>query len=117
MVRQIRTGNSTDSLKLVTANLRQVRRRPAEVEERGREPIAIVGMGCRFPGGAADQDRLLATLVRTEAATVLDHFPRTRSAPGARDEGKRGAAVRESFSRKGPHIGRSAFSRCVSRAP
>jgi len=38
-----------DYLNLVTANLRQARRRLREVEGRNREPIAIVGMGCRVP--------------------------------------------------------------------
>src|SRR3984885_11098011 len=41
-----------DYLKLVTANLRQTRRRLREVEERIQEPVVIVGMGCRFHGGA-----------------------------------------------------------------
>ncbi|BBC29249.1 Polyketide synthase [Streptomyces graminofaciens] len=38
-------------LKRVTADLRQVRRRLREVEDQQREPIAIIGMSCRFPGG------------------------------------------------------------------
>ncbi|NUP50429.1 MAG: type I polyketide synthase, partial [Catenulispora sp.] len=52
-----------DYLKLVTANLRQARRSLREVERRRHEPIAVVGMGCRFPGGVnAPQElwRLLA---------------------------------------------------------
>jgi acyl transferase domain-containing protein len=34
------------------ADLRKARRRVRELETRDSEPIAIVGMGCRFPGGA-----------------------------------------------------------------
>jgi hypothetical protein len=47
-----------DYLKQVTVKLRQARRRLHEVRERSREPIAIVGMACRYPGGASDPDRL-----------------------------------------------------------
>ena len=42
---------------------RQARERAADVEAVRSEPIAIVGLGCRFPGGAFDPDglwRLLA---------------------------------------------------------
>src|SRR3984885_12170431 len=34
--------------------LRTLRQRLEELENRTREPIAIVGMACRFPGGAND---------------------------------------------------------------
>ena len=34
-------------LKRATAELREARRRLTEVEGKAREPIAIVGMGCR----------------------------------------------------------------------
>jgi acyl transferase domain-containing protein len=47
-----------DYLKRVTVDLRQARRRLREVEERDREPVAIVGMGCRFPGGAGSPQEL-----------------------------------------------------------
>ncbi|MEU5082439.1 MULTISPECIES: type I polyketide synthase [Streptomyces] len=38
-------------LKRVSADLAQTRRRLREAETQDREPIAIVGMSCRFPGG------------------------------------------------------------------
>ncbi|QKG19194.1 type I polyketide synthase [Actinomadura verrucosospora] len=65
-----------DYLKLVTANLRQARRRLHEVEERSREPIAIVGMGCRYPGGAGTPERLWELL--DSGADVISGFPADR---------------------------------------
>ena len=40
-------------LKRVTADLHQARVRLREVEEHQQEPVAIVGIGCRFPGGVS----------------------------------------------------------------
>ncbi|WP_159050612.1 polyketide synthase docking domain-containing protein, partial [Streptomyces cellostaticus] len=40
-----------DYLKRVTTDLHQTRERLREIEDRQQEPMAIVGMGCRFPGG------------------------------------------------------------------
>jgi acyl transferase domain-containing protein len=47
-----------DYLKRVTNDLRQTERRLKEVESAGHEPIAIVGMACRFPGGVRSADEL-----------------------------------------------------------
>ena len=41
-----------DYLNRVTADLKTTRRKLRELEDRRREPIAIVAMSCRFPGGA-----------------------------------------------------------------
>ncbi|GAA2672540.1 hypothetical protein Apa02nite_097630 [Actinoplanes palleronii] len=47
-----------DYLKRVTADLHQTRKRLAEVEAGTREPIAIIGMACRYPGGITSPDEL-----------------------------------------------------------
>ena len=45
-------------LNRATVDLRRTRRRLQEVEARAHEPIAIVGIGCRYPGGVSSAEEL-----------------------------------------------------------
>ncbi len=65
-----------DYLKLATADLRQAKQRLRDFEARETEPIAIVGMGCRFPGGI-DTPEALWRLV-SEGEDVIGDLPANR---------------------------------------
>ncbi|MCX4902864.1 type I polyketide synthase [Streptomyces sp. NBC_00878] len=45
-------------IRRLTGDLRQTHRRVKQLEDAGREPLAVVGIGCRFPGGIAGPDEL-----------------------------------------------------------
>jgi acyl transferase domain-containing protein/acyl carrier protein len=63
-------------LRRVTADLRKTRRRLREVESGEHEPIAIVGMSCRYPGGAHSPERLWDLIAA--GGDAIGEFPTDR---------------------------------------
>ncbi|WP_262697533.1 MULTISPECIES: type I polyketide synthase [Streptomyces] len=65
-----------DYLNKVTTDLHRTRLRLREVEEKNREPIAIVAMSCRFPGGVSSPEELWRMVA--DGADGLSPFPKDR---------------------------------------
>ncbi|MFI9503682.1 SDR family NAD(P)-dependent oxidoreductase [Nocardia sp. NPDC052566] len=59
-----------DYLNRVTIDLRRTRKQLAEAESAGHEPIAIVSMACRFPGGVRTPEQLWDLLADGRDATT-----------------------------------------------
>ncbi|TCO60798.1 type I polyketide synthase [Actinocrispum wychmicini] len=65
-----------DYLKRATTDLRRTRRLLKETEDRAHEPIAIVSMSCRFPGGADTPEQLWQLLA--DGRDAVTGFPADR---------------------------------------
>ncbi|KJK55423.1 beta-ketoacyl synthase, partial [Saccharothrix sp. ST-888] len=73
MVEPANVDRLRDYLKRATGELERSRRRVRELEERHQEPIAIIGMGCRYPGGIRTPEDLWQIV--SDGTDVVSGFP------------------------------------------
>jgi acyl transferase domain-containing protein/NADPH:quinone reductase-like Zn-dependent oxidoreductase/NADP-dependent 3-hydroxy acid dehydrogenase YdfG/aryl carrier-like protein len=71
-----RSTANADALRRALVALRDLRARLAQAKQAAHEPVAIVGMGCRFPGGSSSPDRYWQLL--NEGREALRDVPRDR---------------------------------------
>ena len=72
-----------DYLKRATTDLKQAKQRLSEIEGRAHEPIAIVGMACRYPGGVRTPEDLWRLV--SGGTDAVGPFPADRGWPDLYD--------------------------------
>ncbi|MEV1084883.1 SDR family NAD(P)-dependent oxidoreductase [Streptomyces sp. NPDC050211] len=63
-------------LRRAVGDAQELRERVRELEESAREPIAVVGVGCRFPGGVTSPDGLWSLV--SGGVDAMGDFPQDR---------------------------------------
>ncbi|WP_241832390.1 beta-ketoacyl synthase N-terminal-like domain-containing protein, partial [Pseudofrankia sp. EUN1h] len=104
------TAKGTSSADTVVAALRdslketaRLRQRNRELAARDREPVAIVGMACRFPGGVESPEDLWDLVVEGRDGT--SEFPGDRGWDLGRLFGGGGDVPGSSVTRRGGFLG------------